>query len=85
MMRPIAGLALGLALPVVVAAAAGQTVELDRARAIARAIAEAGPGDVVLIAGKGHETYQEIGAERRPFSDAGVAGAHLKEYRHASA
>jgi len=41
----------------------------DRARAIEAAIAEAGPGDIVLIAGKGHEDYQLIGAERRPFSD----------------
>ena len=41
----------------------------DRARAIEVAITEAGPGDVVLVAGKGHEDYQLIGAERRPFSD----------------
>ena len=41
----------------------------DRARAIEVAITEAGPGDVVLIAGKGHEDYQLVGAERRPFSD----------------
>jgi len=47
--------------------------ELDRARAIARAIGEAAPADVVLIAGKGHETYQEIAGVRHPFSDADVA------------
>jgi len=44
-------------------------VERDRARAIGAALAEAGPGDVVLIAGKGHEDYQLVGAERRHWSD----------------
>jgi len=41
-----------------------------RAQAIARAIGMAGPDDVVLIAGKGHEDYQEIQGEKLPFSDA---------------
>jgi len=45
----------------------------DRAAAIAWAIASAGPEDAVLIAGKGHEDYQQVGDERRPFSDYGVA------------
>jgi len=44
-------------------------VELDRRVAIRRALDEAGPGDVVLIAGKGHETYQEIKGRRLPFDD----------------
>ncbi|MDR2153532.1 MAG: UDP-N-acetylmuramoyl-L-alanyl-D-glutamate--2,6-diaminopimelate ligase, partial [Burkholderiaceae bacterium] len=44
-------------------------VELDRARAIDAAIAAAGTGDVVLIAGKGHEDYQEVSGQQRPFSD----------------
>jgi UDP-N-acetylmuramoyl-L-alanyl-D-glutamate--2,6-diaminopimelate ligase len=44
-------------------------VELDRARAIERAVLEAAPGDLVLIAGKGHEPYQIIGAETLPFDD----------------
>jgi len=44
-------------------------VELDRARAIERAISQAGPGDVVLIAGKGHEPYQLIGDQSLPFDD----------------
>jgi UDP-N-acetylmuramoyl-L-alanyl-D-glutamate--2,6-diaminopimelate ligase len=44
-------------------------VELDRARAIDRAILNAAPGDVVLIAGKGHETYQILGELTRPFDD----------------
>ena len=41
----------------------------DRAEAIQQAIAEAEPGDLVLVAGKGHEDYQQIGSARRPFSD----------------
>ena len=41
----------------------------DRAAAIALAIANAQPGDVVLIAGKGHEPYQEVVGVRRPFDD----------------
>jgi UDP-N-acetylmuramoyl-L-alanyl-D-glutamate--2,6-diaminopimelate ligase len=44
-------------------------VEPDREQAIARAFAEAGHGDVILGAGKGHEDYQEIAGQRRPFSD----------------
>ena len=43
--------------------------EVDRAAAIAGAIDEAGPQDLVLIAGKGHETRQEIRGCRKPFSD----------------
>jgi UDP-N-acetylmuramoyl-L-alanyl-D-glutamate--2,6-diaminopimelate ligase len=48
-------------------------VERDRATAIGEAIASAQPGDVVLVAGKGHEPYQESGGRRRPFEDAAVA------------
>ena len=48
-------------------------VEPDRARAIETAIAQAAAADVILIAGKGHENYQEIGGKRLPFSDAAVA------------
>ena len=44
-------------------------VELDRARAIERALADAREGDVVVLAGKGHEDYQETNGERVPFSD----------------
>jgi UDP-N-acetylmuramoyl-L-alanyl-D-glutamate--2,6-diaminopimelate ligase len=50
----------------------------DRAAAIARAIELAKPGDAVVIAGKGHEEYQIIGTERRPFSDQDVARAALQ-------
>jgi UDP-N-acetylmuramoyl-L-alanyl-D-glutamate--2,6-diaminopimelate ligase len=64
-----------------VAAGAANARELitvvDRSRAIAHAIANAGPTDVVLIAGKGHESYQIIGAERLPFSDVSQARAAL--------
>lgn len=45
------------------------TVEHDRRRAIRAAIAAAGSNDVVLIAGKGHETTQQVGSERRTFDD----------------
>ena len=45
------------------------TVERNRSRAIELALEQAGPGDVVLIAGKGHETCQEIADTRYPFSD----------------
>ena len=47
----------------------GYVVELDRARAIAFAVSSAAPGDVVLVAGKGHEGYQTVGGEKRPFDD----------------
>lgn len=46
------------------------TVIRDRARAIDYAVANAAPGDVVLVAGKGHEDYQDIGGDRKLFSDA---------------
>lgn len=49
--------------------AARPRVELDRAHAILAAIWGANANDVVLLAGKGHETYQETGAERKPFDD----------------
>lgn len=45
----------------------------DRKEAIAKAVELAGPGDCVLIAGKGHETYQEIKGVKRPFDDREVA------------
>ena len=59
---------------------AGQTVrvEPDRAAAIALALAEADTRDVVLIAGKGHEDYQETAGVRRPFSDMAQARAALQ-------
>ena len=53
----------------------------DRSAAIERAIDEAEPGDAVVIAGKGHETYQVVGDERRPFDDRLVARAVLARRR----
>ncbi len=54
------------------------TVQRDRAQAIARAVGEAGPDDIVLIAGKGHETYQEIRGVKHPFDDAVEAAKALE-------
>jgi len=51
----------------------------DRSAAIRRAIAVARQGDIVLIAGKGHEDYQIIGKEKRPFDDRLEARAALNE------
>ena len=45
------------------------TVEPDLALAIAQAFAQAAPQDVLLVAGKGHEDYQEVAGQRLPFSD----------------
>ncbi|MCX7628381.1 MAG: UDP-N-acetylmuramoyl-L-alanyl-D-glutamate--2,6-diaminopimelate ligase [Methylophilaceae bacterium] len=55
-------------------------IEEDRAAAIDMAIREARPGDVVLLAGKGHETYQQIGNDKLPFSDAEVAHRILEAW-----
>ena len=52
--------------------------DVDRARAIAWTVAQAQPADLILIAGKGHETYQEVRGERHPFSDAVHARAALR-------
>jgi UDP-N-acetylmuramoyl-L-alanyl-D-glutamate--2,6-diaminopimelate ligase len=60
------------------AAPARVLIERDRAKAIAQGIALGKPGDVVLIAGKGHEDYQIVGTERRHFSDREVARALLE-------
>ena len=50
---------------------AAEVVE-DRAAAIAAALETATPGDVVLLAGKGHETYQDVAGEKIPFDEAAV-------------
>lgn len=52
-------------------------VARDRARAIEMAVASASAGDIVLIAGKGHEQYQEIGGRKLPFDDRLVAERSL--------
>ena len=59
-------------------ATAGVAVIEDRREAIAHAIGDAALADVVLIAGKGHEDYQEVAGTRRPFSDAAVAADALR-------
>ena len=62
---------------IIAGAHASYRIEPDRAVAIRDAIARAGPDDIVLIAGKGHETYQEIHGERLPFNDVAVARAAM--------
>ncbi|MDO9359789.1 MAG: UDP-N-acetylmuramoyl-L-alanyl-D-glutamate--2,6-diaminopimelate ligase [Polaromonas sp.] len=52
-------------------------VQADRALAIAQAVGAAQAGDVVLVAGKGHESYQEVSGVRTPFSDKAQAEAAL--------
>ncbi len=54
-------------------------LEVDRAKAIRLAVGQAHAGDVVLIAGKGHEAYQERQGERTPFSDVAQAQAALRD------
>jgi UDP-N-acetylmuramoyl-L-alanyl-D-glutamate--2,6-diaminopimelate ligase len=56
---------------------AGVLIEPDRAAAIARATAAAAPGDVVVVAGKGHEPYQIVGSEVRAFDDRAHVRAAL--------
>jgi len=53
--------------------------QVDRKAAISAALQSAQEGDVVLIAGKGHESYQEIGGVRRPFSDRALVAELLGE------
>ena len=54
---------------------------VDRRAAIARAIEVAKPGDLVLVAGKGHEKYQVIGSQVLPFDDVAVAQEALGRRR----
>jgi UDP-N-acetylmuramoyl-L-alanyl-D-glutamate--2,6-diaminopimelate ligase len=61
-----------------IAGAARIHIEHDRALAIQTALRRSGPGDVVLIAGKGHEDYQIYGTTRRPFRDQSVVSAELE-------
>ncbi len=61
----------------IISGASGMREIPGRAEAIAAAVAEAGEKDAVLIAGKGHENYQEINGRRAPFSDEETARAAL--------
>lgn len=70
-------------LPGVALAGATPIVELDRHAAIERAILEAAPGDVVLLAGKGHEPYQILGARTIAFDDRDEARSALAKRRAA--
>jgi UDP-N-acetylmuramoyl-L-alanyl-D-glutamate--2,6-diaminopimelate ligase len=63
----------------ILAAAKGATEIGDRAEAIRSAVASLQPGDVLLIAGKGHETGQIVGDKVLPFSDHETAAAALAE------
>lgn len=60
-------------------------VEPDRERAIRRAVQEAAAGDIVLIAGKGHETYQEVKGNRIPFDDRQAARGVLRGFGYGRA
>ena len=55
-------------------------VEPDRAAAIARALKEAREGDIVILAGKGHETYQVLKDRTIAFDDRALAREVLKGY-----
>ena len=57
--------------------ASAVTVQRSRARAIGLAVKRAGAGDIILIAGKGHEPYQEVNGVRHDFDDTEVAAAAL--------
>jgi UDP-N-acetylmuramoyl-L-alanyl-D-glutamate--2,6-diaminopimelate ligase len=54
-------------------------VELDRSEAIRYAVLNAQPGDTVLVAGKGHESYQLVGDKKLDFSDVDCAAQALRE------
>jgi len=54
------------------------TVERDRKSAIELAMSQAGSGDFVVVAGKGHEDYQLVGDERLPFSDSAVVAGYAE-------
>lgn len=53
----------------------------DRKEAIWQAIQNAKPGDIIVIAGKGHETYQDIQGIKHPFDDRKVAKSHLERFQ----
>src|SRR5207249_4010763 len=66
---------------IVAGATAPVEVEVDRRAAIARALEVAQPGDVVVIAGRGHESEQEVAGRRIPFDDREVTRDALRRLR----
>lgn len=62
---------------------AGYEVEVNRDAAINKAVQSAKTGDIVLLAGKGHEHYQEILGVKHPFDDALIANSALQQYQRA--
>ncbi len=69
----------------VLAGVSGQAVlELDRSRAIREALHAARPGDIVLVAGKGHEAFQVSGGRVLPFSDVSAVREALSSYPRAA-
>jgi UDP-N-acetylmuramoyl-L-alanyl-D-glutamate--2,6-diaminopimelate ligase len=54
---------------------------LDRKEAIHRAVELANPGDIILVAGKGHETYQEVQGVKHPFDDKKILAETFKEFK----
>ena len=71
-------------LAAIAVAAPSAEVIVERGDAIRQAIRAAHPADVILLAGKGHEPYQEIDGVRRPFSDADEARAALAARREST-
>jgi len=61
------------------------TTVLDRREAVATVLAEAGPGDVVVVAGKGHETTQDVGGTAVPFDDRAVVAEEWARVARAGA
>jgi UDP-N-acetylmuramoyl-L-alanyl-D-glutamate--2,6-diaminopimelate ligase len=57
-------------------------IYVDRESAIRRAVELAGPGDFILVAGKGHENYQETATGRHPFDDVKVTAREMARKDH---
>ena len=54
-------------------------VEPDREKAVSLAVSKASSGDIVVLAGKGHEDYQEIDHKHYPMDERVIVAEHLKE------